>query len=787
MKYIDSFLRKLKTDRNTFFTYVLTLISFYICIDRLTEILFIIFTGMSVSYWGPITYTFAIFCIMFAFYFSFSSKFVTDDKVKLSFFHIYVIGLYIISISMVIQWINRLGWILLFSVPNYSYIIENFLDLIKPAFSSIGWFIPIISAPAVFRFCYMKVNDTKDLVDSIFDYDGIDLSNKKDGWGPYTCEMYLCKDGETGKLIKTPESRRFESTLVVGVSGSGKTSMIFEPMMARDIEKKYFFNEAYKEMGYTALRTGLATLNSPYSNEYLNANFNLNMLVPYSHKEKLYKAYISKLTLGFYNNEYIYKNLGMTYMAPDLETITHIQEVADNFNLKYHLIDPANPNSIGINPFTFRDPMRTSTAISSVLKRMYNDETFDSQNSSLDIAYMQNISNQAIENLTILLSEMYPRLNNGDIPNLEDLLELMTDFSKVEFLVERLKNDEELEKQYHIIINYFEKNFYKDSINYNSTIKALQATAAQLENLLRFPGVRNILCSRTNNINYDDILANGEIVLVCTRRGDLGSGVNKAFGLFFLLLMQHSVLLRPGNEKTRIPHFLYIDEFPPYFCKATSEIFTLYRKYRVGTIISAQNLSQFGAGESTLKQTLLANCSTKIVFGNNTPEDNAWWEEELGDKREWVFGASYNTDNNGDPKYDEKLTGIKWTYSKNFKAGKVQAVKFKGILYKTKDLKGKNVVGKAKVDFLESRYKEEQTFKKFNFEKFSSGILSEEEKKQISSSNKFELKNRFVNIEDPNKEVDPIVTRQNPDLDFGPDDAIINLKIPNNNNNNNNK
>ena len=36
---------------------------------------------------------------------------------------------------------------------------------------------------------------------------------------------------------------------------------------------------------------------------------------------------------------YIYKNLGMTYMAPDLETITHIQEVAENFKLKYHLID----------------------------------------------------------------------------------------------------------------------------------------------------------------------------------------------------------------------------------------------------------------------------------------------------------------------------------------------------------------------------------------------------------------------------------------------------------------
>lgn len=782
LKYIDSFLKKLKTDRNTFLTYLLTLISFYLVIDRLVEILFITFTGMSVSYWGPIKYTLALMVPYFAFQFSYSSKFVTEDKVKLSYLYIFIIGFYIIGISMLVQWVNKLGWILLFSVPNYSYIIENFIDLIKPAFSTAGWFIPLATAPSIFSFCFRKINDTKDLVDSVFDYDGIDLSDKKEGWGPYTCEMYLCKDSETGKIIKTPESKRFESSLIVGVSGSGKTSMIFEPMMARDLEKKYFFSETSKEMGYTALRTGLATLNSPYSNEYINENFTLNMITPYSHKEKLYKAFISKLTVGYYNNKYIYKNLGMTYMAPDIETIEHIKEVADNFKIKYHIIDPADPNSVGINPFTFENPMKTSIAISSVLRRMYINETDDSQNTALNLAYMQNITTQAVENLVLLLTEMYPKLNNYELPNLEDLLDCMTDFSKVESLVKQMEKDEELAKEYHIQINYFKKNFFKNAENKDTTIKALQASAAQLENLLRYPGVRNILCNRNNNINYDQILENGEIVLVCTRRGDLGSSVNKAFGLFFLLLMQHSVLSRPGNEKTRIPHFLYIDEFPPFFCKATSDIFTLYRKYRVGTIISAQNLSQFGAGENTLKQTLLANCSTKIVFGNNTPEDNAWWEQELGDKREWQFNMTYNTENDGDPKYDPKLSNIKWTYTKNFKAGKVQAVKFKGILYKTKDLKGKNVVGKAKVDFLETRYKEAQSFKNFNFAKFSSGVINtEKEKDEKSKKEKFNLKNLTFDVNpDIPEEIDPIKTRKNSNYNFNNTDAITNLNSNNN-------
>ena len=119
--------------------------------------------------------------------------------------------------------------------------------------------------------------------------------------------------------------------------------------------------------------------------------------------------------------------------------------------------------------------------------------------------------------------------------------------------------------------------------------------AAQIEKLLRYPGVKNILCNRFQNINYDDALENGEIIFVCTRRGDLGKTTQKAFGLFFLLLMQQSVLSRPGTEKSRIPHFLYMDEFTPFIDSSTMDIFTLYRKYRVGSIISAQNLSQLGS------------------------------------------------------------------------------------------------------------------------------------------------------------------------------------------------
>ena len=119
--------------------------SIYIVVDRFIEILFIGATGMAVSYWGPFKYTFAMACLIFALEFCFSSKFVKQDTIKLSYFYLFSIGFYIVAISMVVQWINKLEWMLFFAVPNYEYIFDNFYELIKPAFSAIAWYIPIIS------------------------------------------------------------------------------------------------------------------------------------------------------------------------------------------------------------------------------------------------------------------------------------------------------------------------------------------------------------------------------------------------------------------------------------------------------------------------------------------------------------------------------------------------------------------------------------------------------------------------------------------------------------------
>ena len=773
MKYIDKFLKFLKTDRNTFVTYILTLISAYIIVDRLVELMFMIFTGVSYSYWGPIEYTLAFAAVVFAFYFSFPSKFVKADVDKLRFFNTYVICLYILIVSFAVQGLNSLAWTFILSVPNYAEIVSEYSNLFRPAFTAISLYIPLVSFYKVFKWLTFTINDTKDLKDSIFDYGGISLAGKPKDTGKYSCEIFLCNNSESGEPVIIPESKRLESFLVVGVSGSGKTTMIYEPLIARDLDRKFFFKEISKEMGFTALKTGIATLNCPYDNNYLNTHFTLDMLTPVPEKQDLYNSYMKKMILSTSNGKYVYRNFGLTYLSAEYDSIETILKVAKNYQIDVNLIDPNNSDSPGMNPFVYKDPIKTGIAISSVLKGLYANSRPDLQQ-----AFRENASIQIIENLSILLKEMYPRLHDGDLPNLEDMLNMMNDFSLVEEMCNEMKAIPELASKYKILIKYFENNFYADGKDLNNTKTSIFTASAELDNLLRYPGVKNILCNRTNNLTYDSVLANGEVTFVCTRRGDLGANAHKAFGIFFLLLMQQSVLSRPGNDSNRISHFLYIDDFPEFLCKAIEPIFTVYRKYKVGNILSAQTLSQLSGNEKgNFKDEILANCVNKVIFGNALPEDVQWWQTELQDKREWTWNSSYETnpdkDNFG---YDTKLGGIEYKWKSNYSAGKIMSLKAKQIIYKIKDSKGKSMVGKGKLDFLEAKYKEPKKLKEYNFEKFTSGISDNIKKKPITTKfrGNFAGATSANDPEDFNKEVDPIRTDSTDSKYFlENDDAII--------------
>lgn len=769
MKFIDKFLKKLNTDRNTFATYVLTLISTYLAVDRIVEMLLMIFTGVSYSYWGPFKYTLALACPVFAYLFSGPSKFSTSKARKVKLFYVYIIGLYIIAISMFTQWLNMGAWLLILSVPNYTELITDFSNLITPAMVSISLYLPLVTVMPLFKWLFFTVNDNNYHVRSIWDYSGINLAPPSEDSGPYSCEIYVCYDHETSKTVIFPEVSRYQSLFVCGGSGSGKTSLVFEPFMARDIEKKYFFREASKEMGFTALKTGIATLKVPYDNDYLNKNFNLYMLQPAYGKESIFKAYMKKMILYSNGEDITYKNLGLTLMAPDYEVISHMIDVCKNYGIDYNIIDPENMDSVGLNPFVYDDTFKIAICISSIIKTMYS-----TTHASIDEAYKEDVVMQALENVAILLKEMYPRMNSGKLPNLEDMLKMFTNFDLIEKMCKILEHDENLREKYPVLLSYFKKNFYSDGVGRTNIEKYLSSTISQLDNLLRIPGIKGILCNRVNNLDFDKVLANSEVNFVCTRRGDLGAAGHKAFGLFFLISMQNAVLRRPGIESSRTPHFLYIDEFADFICKETEAIFTMYRKYKVATVISTQNLQQLETPSLGVnyKNTILGNCASKIFTGNAPFDELAWWSGEFGNKREWTYNVSMDTDK---MKYTSTYSNVDWKFIPNFKEGKLQALSTTQCAYKIKNAKGIPVVGLGQFAYLESKYKEQHRLKSYDFEKYSPSATSSS-KKDSNSSEKFDFKN--VNFVDDRNEIDPIQTdTTDSNYLFENDDAVImNLK-----------
>ena len=543
----------------------------------------------------------------------------------------------------------------------------------------------------------------------------------------FTCETIICNEKDSAIPIVVPEKKRYEGTLVQGATGTGKTATVLLPMSALDLERKYFFREYSKKIGYSMLKKGIAYMNGPFNNEYINRNFSLSYLRPKRGMEDEFMENV-KPVVQFKDNatgNITYKDIGITIVENDGKFISDFIGVAKNFDIDVLSIDPINPDTLSINPFAIEDPAKVASIVADVLNSMYESQG----GGGAGDPFFTQVTIDAFQNLSILLKEMYPRMNNGEVASLEDMLELLYNFDKVEEMTEEMKKVPELEQKYKLLIAYFEKNFYKPSLNINGyeipgtrgsgrkdTEKFLYGAITQLNNLIRNPGLKKALCGKTNMINFDKALEEGKVITACSRKGDLGVLQAKAFGMFFILQFQDAVLRRKGTEDSRTPHFLYIDEFPEYINKDMEVMFTLFRKYRCGVSIALQNLSQLSKGDKSgyYRQTVLANTKTQIVFGDTVPEDSAYWEKAFGQNKIPDQSSSFKV-------VDGELvksTSLEVKKKIRAEAYKIQDLGFKNVFFKTKDEKGKTIYGKGKTDFLNSKYKEKAHTLMFNFEKY---------------------------------------------------------------------
>ena len=674
---------------------------------------------------SPIIYAVALICPVICYSYAVNTKLIVGKEARVKWFMV-TVGIFgsIIG-SLLITSINKWLWILLEKVPNYALIRAEYPELFAPAIKTISFVIPFIGIFNIIDY-FLLILREDDINKGIGGFCGLSVSKPKTEKGIFTCENIICKDVDSLQPVIVSEKKRMESTLVQGATGTGKTAMVLLPMSSRDLEKKYFLREYSKKLGYSLLKRGIAYIEGPFSNEYINLNFSLNYILPKKGKEKEFYKELEDLIL--YKNEstgeVVYRNVGVTVVENDGKYVSDFTNVAHNFDIDVLTIDPADPeHTLSMNPFAINDPAKVASIIADVLKSMQQSE------GAKEEAFFANLTSDAFQNLSILLKEMYPRLHNGDLPSLEDVLDMLYNFDKVEEMTEDMKKIPELAEKYKLLIAYFEKNFYKPSLNINGfeipgtrgsgrkdTERYLYGAITQLNNLLRHPGIKKALCGRTNVIDFDKALREGQVITACSRKGELGIIASKAFGMFFILQFQDAVLRRPGSEDSRIPHFLFIDEFPEYINKDTEVMFTLFRKYRCGATIAIQNLSQLEKykGLEYYRQVVLANTKTQIIFGDTTPEDSEYWNKAFGMTKKVDVSSSFDP-TGGDFKAKKS---VQYKDKERFKVHKISEHKFGSIFYKTKAANGNSVFGEGKVNFLEDKYKQKHSAYMYNFEKF---------------------------------------------------------------------
>lgn len=699
----NKLLKNLKTDTNTFVGFILTLICVFLVADRVLEVLLMIFVGIGAFYWSPVFYILTFILIFFTFLIVLESKFVIYKDFKVSVFTFYGVLAALLTTAMITEKLNGILWAFFFSAPHYGRLFKEDMALIKPAFTSLAVAIPFLASTYIWAWFHEYIPTREDIVKSIGDAEGLKLGGSKNTPKEYTFYVPFGKTKDKYKNYGLDGKGRFKHTIVIGKYSTGKTKNIIEPMIAKDIEKKRFFIESSKALAYSLLSSGVATLKSPYTNEYINNNFSLSMIVPKEGKENIFRNYLTNLT--FDNGEY--KDLGVTAILSTRYSIDNLSKISENFGFKAKILDPKDKNTYGINPFSIKNKYTAVDAISKLIQLVSQYQYNDLEIPDITSAYTIDAA-RTVENVAELLIETYPKKSEGYIPNIEDLINLLTNFDFIEILLEKYieKNTKNnvLKDDSKLLVNYIKHAFFGEKDDITKTKTILSTPISLLNAIIKTPELKKIFCARTRNINFNETLKEGTINLICIRQGELPVSTfntSNIISLFIKNLYDIAVANRKDSG-TNIPNFFYFDDFSIHLNQKNVQAFKTYSKNNVASVITINSLKELE--DANITSLVLEEIENKIIMSGASMDDYKFWQNHFGMKDDWVNIKRPLLDNTLEQIYEENDKDGTFDKVPKVKAGKLIAMgpKFCGFRFITD--KGKPDAGIGSIPSMDDKY-----------------------------------------------------------------------------------
>lgn len=303
--------------------------------------------------------------------------------------------------------------------------------------------------------------------------------------------------------------------------------------------------------------------------------------------------------------------LGLSVIEPKGDTSTMVNEMCEEMGLPIIHIDPFKPDTHKFNPMEGEiNAVAEATVV--VLKGLFGKQD----------AFFATVQELSARNVTRLLKEL-----QGDKLDITDVMNTLRDPEVLKKRVAELKaRDGETD-----LVHFFESELLGSMADrYRQFVIGLRA---QLENIISNDALRNIMTGKSD-IDIDKHFAEGGILSVNTALGKLRSS-GDSFGQFLIMHLQNGTFRRPGTERTRIPHFLIVDEYSRYINPDIEIFLSLAAEYRVSGIFATQSLGQLEleSGDTTpkaMKQAILTSCRNKIVFGGLSSEDAKEFAEQFG-------------------------------------------------------------------------------------------------------------------------------------------------------------
>jgi len=301
------------------------------------------------------------------------------------------------------------------------------------------------------------------------------------------------------------------------------------------------------------------------------------------------------------------EKLGITVVEPKGDLVSSIAEICDAWRIPYVYVDPEREDTARFNPLQ-GDEKVAAEATRTVLKNIFGRQE----------AFFSLVQETAARNTVLLLKRLM-----GDRLDITDVARVLRDPALMKkYVLELEKKEGETD-----LVQYFKHEVLGENADkYNQFAMGLRM---QLEDLSGNKLLSRVLHGQSD-IDMDRHLADGGVLLVNTAMGRLGK-LGDTFGQFVVMHLQYAVFRRPGNEFTRIPHYLYIDELPRYLNPYFSILLEIGRSYRCAVTVAFQNTNQLDlerAGD--YRNVILNGIRNIVVFGGLKADDAKRFEEEFG-------------------------------------------------------------------------------------------------------------------------------------------------------------